>query len=113
KYPWVSMGDRNLIKIPNSIDPENVYKVFIDGCHDIRDTDDHYGSSTTWLGFTYDKFLNPIVKNDFSKNDVLDLMISNVKSNRSFHHPGVYDLKTNTLVDLSKGVSEELNDMRY
>lgn len=91
---WFSTGDKNLIprRDPNDVDEEDVYHALVNNSFDARDSNNHYGLSTTWLGFDYDMFKNPIGDDgDMVNPEVLDILFSNLKSVRSFHHPGYFD----------------------
>ena len=68
--------------------------------HDIRDAKIHYGTSTTWLGFSHDKYkaaIDPLAIKDHS---VLDVMVSNNVAALSFCHPGLFDPKDGQLIDI-------------
>lgn len=96
--PWVSAGDRNLIPVNNDrSSPDEVYKEFLKYGYDIRNSDNHFGISTSWIGFTYDQYCNKIKisadePNDFQDDTVLDLMISSMRADASFHLHGAFGL---------------------
>ncbi len=115
---WVSTGDRNIV-ITNDDDelynPETVYKEFVKDSKDVRDSKKHYGVSTTWLGFSYDEYINKInaKTGDFEEDSVLDLMFSNLSSERSFAHHGAIDPELHELSDLSEPLTEQQIEGRY
>lgn len=109
---WISTGDRNLI--PDGIEgsQNQAYQALRQGAYDIRDCNNHFGISTTWLGFIYDKFRN-ILKTendstDFKDKSVLDIMVSNIKPEISFHLHGAF--VEDALLPLTGQMSLEHND---
>jgi tetratricopeptide (TPR) repeat protein len=119
---WISSGDRNIVPSDSDNDVDNplsAYMVLAAGASDIRGHGPHYGISTTWLGFSYDKFKTELDKKSKSDHNVLDVMISNMKTINSFFHPGGYDLsrgEENPIIPLSEyaqaAVVEFLNSER-
>lgn len=123
--PWVSVGDRNLI--PNPKDhilncPQFAYQAFVKDAKDARDSGNHYGISTTWIGFTYERdgIRNEVKKNDdtniadFVDNTVLDLIVSNMPSELSFHLHGAFTVDNGTpeLLPLTGELHETFNGDR-
>ncbi len=103
--PWVSAGDRNLV--PTSTDtkeanPETVYRELIKKGYDIRDANKHYGSSSTWIGFSYDDYKRPVEPETVEEHIVLDVMVSNYIPKCSFCHPGMFSPQDNDLMPLSE-----------
>ncbi len=120
---WISAGDRNLI--PRNTDtedsnPELAYRDFVKYGHDMRDANNHYGISTSWIGFSYEL---PNIKNninerkdakdigDFIDNTVLDLIISNMPAEDSFHLHGAFDLNLG-LLPITEDLNTSFNDNR-
>ena len=108
---WISTGDRNFV--PDTIDPQIAYDALVAGCYDIRDCCNHYGPDITWLGFSYDKLINNIANDNFTGDYVIDVMISNQKAIRSFHHHTAYNPITRRLIDLADGVDDKMGIERY
>lgn len=89
---WVSCGDKNIIPTKDDDEdhnPHSVYQLLVKGAYDIRDHEpaNHYGRSLTWLGFSYDNFIDGIDPEDLSKINPLDIMFSNSKAKISFSDP--------------------------
>lgn len=116
--PWISMGDRNIIPVSQdsgSHNPETVYQALIKAAHDSRNGQQHYGISTSWLGFSYDKHQNGLAPQtgDFKELSMLDIMVSNLKPAVSFCHHGAIDPQKKTLWPLSEKLTEQQDTQRY
>jgi endonuclease/exonuclease/phosphatase family metal-dependent hydrolase len=125
--PWISVGDRNLVsstKDTDEINPSAVYRALTkDGAYkDIRDghsTDNHFGASVTFTGFSYDGFQDKVTPKEFKRQSTLDVGIINqgFKSLMSFIHPGGYDPEMGGLVPISSyedpAVRAKMEDGRY
>jgi tetratricopeptide (TPR) repeat protein/endonuclease/exonuclease/phosphatase family metal-dependent hydrolase len=113
---WVSAGDRNFVSTVQDneqYNPQTAYEELVKEGRDVRDAKAHYGISTSWLGFSYDKCKNEIKSGDFTNDCVLDVMVSSLYSKFSFCHHGAFNPVTRELVPLSGGLNEEQNEGRY
>jgi mRNA deadenylase 3'-5' endonuclease subunit Ccr4 len=92
---WISCGDRNLI--PTKTDSEEfnsikVYEKLVSNAFDIRDSNNHYGTDTTFVGFQYDMFKVLNIEDVNGNGDgVFDVIMSNRKSKASCHSPGYFN----------------------
>lgn len=112
---WISVGDRNLITQntdDETYNPETVYNELVKNSYDFRDSSKHYGSATTWIGFSNDPYKNMIESNDFTDGKVLDIGVSNKISLNSFHLIGAYNPKNMGLLE-NLAPCEAQNEDRY
>lgn len=115
--PWISAGDRNIIPNRNSNEKysiEEIYQKFTQTGYDFRDSGNHYGTSSTWLGFSYDPYISQMEPQDVKEAVVLDIIVSSDLATLSFIHPGAFNPHTEQIVDLSdsSGLSVAENE-RY
>lgn len=114
---WISGGDRNLIPRDDTDEMNRncVLQELTSTCNDITHfsgehdgSGEHYGSSTTWLGFTYDKETRNVEPDEHKKKDRLDVVVSKIPTVRSFYHPvGFIDGK---IVELDDYKNQEIMD---
>ena len=95
---WISSGDRNLI--PDDDDTlaykvGNVYNKLTEFGIDAT-SQNHIGPRGTWSGFYYDDY-----KCDKETEKVLDIIVTNMKPEKSFCHIGMYKEEGRELIDLS------------
>jgi hypothetical protein len=115
---WISAGDRNLIPTKDDNEQYNPHTVYDEltkhGKNIIQDGDNHYGPSTTWIGFTYDEYKNEVNDSgEFADPNKLDVIVSNLDSTCSFHHHGAFDPIEFRLLPLTDSLTEEHTKQRY
>ncbi len=113
------MGDRNLVLSATDtleVNQNAVYRALTQNgtYRDIRDghsPDKHFGSSTTFTGFSYDSFQGKIEPQELKKHSTLDVGVTSpgFRSLMSFIHPGGYD--PTTAVGTSTGKEEEKKEV--
>ncbi len=88
---WVSAGDRNII--PGDHMEGLVHTALTNGAYDSRDCYNHYGSASSFTGFTYDQFQSNVEPEDGKGHNraPLDLIVTNIPPSLSFTSPGGFD----------------------
>lgn len=109
---WVSCGDRNIIPIDsNNLTKNDVYQMLTSFGNDVVNPENHHGTSNTWMGFTYDPQTRPINADE----EVLDVVVSNMRSNLSIHDPVAF--KDGELIDIEclndPEIVNYINESRY
>ena len=78
---------------------------------DVRDCRDvsHYGAGGSWVGFSTDRFKNPVIENGIlqNKSTLCALFYAQgIKGMRSAHMLGEFNVQKNKLTALSSGLKE-------
>jgi len=106
--PFIATGDRNIIGTPS--EANQVYLAFFDNQMDVRDCRDicHYGSGGSWIGFSTDRFKNPVENGVLQNKSTLCALFyaQGIKGVRSAHMLGEFDIQKNELTTLSSGLKE-------
>lgn len=106
--PWIAAGDRNMIG--SKSERNEVYQTFFQNNMNVKDFRDncHYGQGTSWIGFSTDRFKNPVNSDGiFENGDTLCAMFFSegtdhtLKGIRSAHFLGEFDLQKKQLQELS------------
>jgi endonuclease/exonuclease/phosphatase family metal-dependent hydrolase len=85
---WVSVGDRNIL--PRNDGKDGIWEgdleslaPLLDRAFDSARAQNHKGQNTTWAGFDYDAWKNPVTNERFERNTVLDVIASNKPAAKS------------------------------
>lgn len=110
--PYIWTGDFNLIELPEkSLSRDDVYSALTKDAVDVRDCENHYGHNTTWIGYCYDNFKNPIVDGKFKFPRTLDLIVSSgeIKPVKSYHLAPEFNQETKEIIQVTGKMQDAKN----